>query len=77
MEKEKKNTTCKGLRVIGLEKSFYSLPCGIKSRKDVHAVRRIYFEVPDKQLFCILGHNGAGKSTLFNMLSGILNPTGG
>ena len=49
----------------------------MKSKKDLHAVKGIYLDVPDKQLLCLLGHNGAGKSTLFNMLTGILNPTAG
>lgn len=53
------------------------MPFGWKSKKDVHAVRGIYLEVPDKELLCLLGHNGAGKSTLFNMLTGIISQTGG
>jgi ABC-type multidrug transport system ATPase subunit len=65
------------LRIIGIEKTYYFLPFGLKSKKDVNAVKEVYLEVPDNELICLLGHNGAGKSTLFNMLTGILSSTGG
>lgn len=51
--------------------------CGRKSSKDVKAVRGIYLDVPNKELFCLLGHNGAGKSTTFNILTGCLGLTKG
>lgn len=74
---EKKDIMCEGLRINNLKKTYNHLPCNRKSDKDVHAVKGIYLEVPDKELLCLLGHNGAGKSTLFNMLTGIINPSGG
>ena len=74
---EKDGIAADGLRVIGIKKTYYAKAFGIKSDKDVHAVRGIYLEVPDKELLCLLGHNGAGKSTLFSMLTGVANPTEG
>lgn len=68
---------CGGLRIVGIEKIYRKWPFGIKSIKDVHAVRGIYLDVPKSELLCLLGHNGAGKSTLFNMLTGIIGPSNG
>lgn len=34
-------------------------------------------EIPNGELFTILGHNGAGKSTLINILTGNISPSGG
>lgn len=69
---EYNNITCDGLRVIGLRKTYFMKSFGRKSANDVHAVRGVHLEVPDRELLCLLGHNGAGKSTLFNMLTGVL-----
>ena len=74
---EKNGLVCEGLRIIGLKKTYFQKSFGRKSDKDVHAVRGIYLEVPDRELLCLLGHNGAGKSTLFSMLTGVTEPTEG
>jgi ABC-type multidrug transport system ATPase subunit len=74
---EKEAIECDGLRVIGLKKTYFKKSFGRKSAGDVHAVRGIYLEVPDRELLCLLGHNGAGKSTLFSMLTGLAQPTEG
>ncbi|MEX0789501.1 MAG: ATP-binding cassette domain-containing protein [Actinomycetota bacterium] len=37
----------------------------------------VSMEVPDKQLFCIMGRNGVGKTTLLNAIMGVLRTTGG
>lgn len=71
-ECERNKIPSDGLRIVGLRKTYYKKSCGRKSKKDVHAVRGVYLEVPDRELLCLLGHNGAGKSTLFSMLSGVL-----
>lgn len=34
-------------------------------------------EVPNDELFTILGHNGAGKSTMINIITGNISPSGG
>jgi ABC-type multidrug transport system ATPase subunit len=65
------------LRIIGLKKTYFKKSFGRKSAGDVHAVRGVYLEVPDRELLCLLGHNGAGKSTLFSMLTGVAQPTEG
>ena len=65
------------MRIVGIQKIYRKYPFGIKSVKDVHAVKGIYLNVPRSELLCLLGHNGAGKSTLFNMLTGIIGPSEG
>ena len=67
----------KGLRVIGIKKTFHKWPFGILSEKDVKANKGIYFDAAEAELLCILGHNGAGKSTLINILTGVLSPSYG
>jgi ABC-type multidrug transport system fused ATPase/permease subunit len=69
---EKDGELCEGLRIIGLKKTYFKKAFNRKSKDDVHAVRGVYLEVPDRELLCLLGHNGAGKSTLFSMLTGVL-----
>jgi ABC-type multidrug transport system ATPase subunit len=75
LDAEKDSLICDGLRVIGLKKTYFKKAFNRPSPNDVHAVRGVYLEVPDRELLCLLGHNGAGKSTLFNMLTGVLHPT--
>jgi ABC-2 type transport system ATP-binding protein len=41
------------------------------------ALDSVTFDVPRGQIFGLLGPNGAGKSTLINILSGMVNKTGG
>jgi ABC-2 type transport system ATP-binding protein len=41
------------------------------------ALGGVSFDVPRGQIFGLLGPNGAGKSTLINILSGMVNKTGG
>lgn len=37
----------------------------------------VSFDVEPGELLAIIGPNGAGKTTIFNLLSGVLTPTGG
>lgn len=48
-----------------------------KKFKDSVAVKGISFTVQPGEIFGFLGPNGAGKSTTINMLSSVLNPSGG
>ncbi len=41
------------------------------------AVDQVSFEIPEHQIFGLLGANGAGKTTTFRMMIGLLNPTSG
>ncbi len=41
------------------------------------ALGGVTFDVPRGQIFGLLGPNGAGKSTIINILSGMVNKTGG
>jgi branched-chain amino acid transport system ATP-binding protein len=43
----------------------------------VHAVRECSFAVPAGSITGLIGPNGAGKTTAFNLISGLLRPTGG
>ncbi len=48
-----------------------------RSFEDVVAVNNISFQVKPGELFGLLGPNGAGKTTLINMLSTMMDPSGG
>ena len=37
----------------------------------------VSFEVPAGSVFGLIGPNGAGKTTVFNLITGLLTPTGG
>jgi branched-chain amino acid transport system ATP-binding protein len=43
----------------------------------IRAVDGITFSVEKSSIFTIIGPNGAGKTTIFNLISGILQPSGG
>jgi branched-chain amino acid transport system ATP-binding protein len=55
------------LRTEGLTKRFGGLA----------AVDNVDFNLAGSRLHAIIGPNGAGKTTLFNLVSGLLPPTGG
>ena len=55
------------LVVVKLSKSFGGL----------HAVRDVSFRVMQGERMAIIGPNGAGKTTLFQLISGMLTPSGG
>lgn len=51
-----------------------------KLRKDFGgkpALAPLDLEIPQGEIFGLLGHNGAGKSTTFGLILGQLRPTGG
>jgi ABC-type multidrug transport system ATPase subunit len=77
IENEENGVYAEGLRIVNIHKVYNKLPFGLKSKKDVHAVKGIYLEMQKNELLCLLGHNGAGKSTLFNMMTGIIAPSSG
>src|ERR1019366_1493838 len=37
----------------------------------------VSFSVPEGSVFGLIGPNGAGKTTVFNLVTGLLAPTGG
>ena len=54
------NVNENGIRIIGIQKNYPKYPFGIKSDKDVQALKGVYLEVDSGELLSILGHNGAG-----------------
>jgi len=48
-----------------------------KRYKDITAVEELDLEIPEGELFSLLGVNGAGKTTAIKMLSCLTRPTGG
>ena len=48
-----------------------------KGNPPVTAVNDFDFEIPDGKLIGLLGPSGCGKSTALNLISGLLEPTGG
>jgi ABC-2 type transport system ATP-binding protein len=48
-----------------------------KSFKSVEALRSVSFEVPQGQLFGLIGPDGAGKTTMFRILTTLLYPDHG
>ena len=55
------------LRVEGLARNFGGL----------QAVRGVSFDVPKGSIVGLIGPNGAGKTTMFNMIAGVIRPSGG
>jgi ABC-type multidrug transport system ATPase subunit len=47
-----------GLRVIGIGKTYFKYPFGIKSVSDFVALKDFFLEVEKNELLAILGHNG-------------------
>jgi branched-chain amino acid transport system permease protein len=43
----------------------------------VRALQNVSFDIRHNEILGIIGPNGAGKTTLFNVLSGLVQPTGG
>ncbi len=49
----------------------------VKKYSSVFALKRISFEIKEKELFAPLGPNGAGKTTTIKIISGLTSPTSG
>mmetsp|Transcript_23109 Transcript_23109/g.41251 ORF Transcript_23109/g.41251 Transcript_23109/m.41251 type:complete len:901 (-) Transcript_23109:1806-4508(-) len=77
LDLERRGIKSDNLRIVGLSKVFHKYGFGIKSKRDIKAVKPTYLEVENNEMLAILGHNGAGKTTLIGMLTGILTPSGG
>ena len=43
----------------------------------IRAVHEVSFDIPEREIFGIIGTSGAGKTTLSRMISGIIEPTSG
>ena len=40
-------------------------------------LRGVDFEVPDNQVFCLMGRNGVGKTSTLRSIVGVMKPSGG
>ena len=49
----------------------------IKTFGNVHALKGVSLEVPDRSVLGILGMNGSGKTTMLNCVNGLYTPTSG
>jgi branched-chain amino acid transport system ATP-binding protein len=43
----------------------------------LHVLQDVTFSVPQGSIFGLIGPNGAGKTTVFNLVTGLLQPSGG
>jgi ABC-2 type transport system ATP-binding protein len=48
-----------------------------KSYGEVHSLKSLSLQVPQRSIFAFLGPNGAGKTTTIKLLLGLIRPTGG
>ncbi len=55
------------LKLTSLSKSFGGL----------HVLQDVNFTVPQGSIYGLIGPNGAGKTTVFNLITGLLPPSGG
>ena len=46
------------MRIRNLGKTYSKYPFGIKSKKDVIALKNVYLEIEEGEILAILGHNG-------------------
>ena len=64
------------MRIL-LENLTKKYPARGKDDREVVAVDRADFEIPDGTLVALLGPSGCGKSTTLNLISGLVAPTEG
>jgi len=60
------------IRISHLSKRY-----GVKSKGVVEAVRGIDLDVKNGEIFGLIGPDGAGKTTTFQILAGVMEPSGG
>ncbi|KAJ6814801.1 putative ABC transporter A family member 2 [Iris pallida] len=69
------------IQVRGLVKSYPGTTsigcCKLSKSPPYHAVKGVWLNLPNNQLFCLLGPNGAGKTTTISCLTGTTPVTGG
>ena len=62
---------------VVLEARDVSMTFNQGTEREVNVFRGINFELHAGEILAIIGPSGCGKSTLFNIIAGLLAPTGG
>ncbi|XP_056686464.1 ABC transporter A family member 2 isoform X2 [Spinacia oleracea] len=70
------------VQIRGLVKTYpgklnFGCCCKCYKTDPFHAIKGLYINLPQDELFCLLGPNGAGKTTAINCLTGITSVTAG
>ncbi|APH06904.1 ABC transporter [Bacillus weihaiensis] len=61
------------IELVDIKKQFYDR----KNDSMVEVIKNISLQIRDKEFISIVGPSGCGKSTMFNIIAGLLEPSGG
>jgi drug efflux transport system ATP-binding protein len=73
-DRERRESSAAAIRVAGLLKRYTAAS---KRGRPIEAVRGIDFEIQSGEIFGLIGPDGAGKTSTFQILAGVMEPSGG